>query len=111
MTLTVLNFDGWCSVAIGTNAASNSGSQKMCVAAGAVTIKATPASATYEIGTDPWFGVDQNDGGAASGVDNGSGSTETSTATVTVTSGSRCVSVCCGVFDAGTGCPTTDPCP
>ncbi len=111
VALTVLNFDAWCSVAIAGGTASTSSSQTVCVAAGPVTIVATPNGSSFAIGTDPWFGVDQNDGGAAPGTDNGSGSTETTTATVTVSSGSRCVSVCCGDAPNGTNCPTTNPCP
>ena len=106
-----MNYLAWCSVSVGTTAASNSASQTICVAAGPVTVKATPASNLFAIGTNPWFGVDQNDGGAAPGTDMGTGATETTTATVTVSSGSKCVSVCCGDAPTGTNCPTTDPCP
>jgi hypothetical protein len=105
VALTALN--SGCSVGIGSTPESNSNTQTICVAAGAVTIKATPASSAFAIGADPWFGVDQNAGGAAPGTDKGAGAT----ATVTVSSGDRCVSVCCGSAPGGTGCPTTNPCP
>jgi hypothetical protein len=75
------------------------------------TIVAKPASASFQIGTNPWFGVAQNDGGAAPGVDVGSGVTETTTATVVVT-GNHCVSVCCQEpSNSPTPCPATNPCP
>jgi len=69
----------------------------------------------FQIGPlPPWFGVDQNDGGAAQGTDVGSGVTETTTATVTIksTGTTQCVSVCCQ-FPNNTpvACPTTNPCP
>jgi hypothetical protein len=69
---------------------------------------AKPASALFDIGADPWFGVDQNDGGAAAGTDMGSGLTETSTVTVTA-GANHCVSVCCEE-PGGLPCPTTNPC-
>jgi hypothetical protein len=109
VALTALN--SGCSVAVATSPESNSNTQTICVAAGAIIVKATPASSAFAIGADPWFGVDQNGGGAAPGTDHGTGATETTTATVTVSSGDHCVSVCCGTAPGGTGCPTTNPCP
>ena len=109
VALTALN--SGCSVSVGSTPASNSNTQTICVAAGPVTVEATPASSAFAIGAQPWFGVDQNGGGAASGTDKGTGAIETTTATVTVSTGSRCVSVCCGMAPGGTSCPTTDPCP
>jgi hypothetical protein len=116
VTLTVLNYLAWCSVTINGDTASTSATITDQVADNStVTIVATPKNASFAVGTDPWFGVDQNDGGAAPGTDVGSGVTETTTATVTVT-GAHCVSVCCGdapKTDGGavTGCPQSDPCP
>ena len=109
VALTVLN--SGCSVGVGSTAESNSNTQTICFAAGPVTIKATPASSAFAIGADPWFGVDQNAGGAAPGTDTGTGATETTTAIITVSSGDRCVSVCCGNAPGGTNCPTVNPCP
>ena len=109
VALTVLN--SGCSVGVGSTPESNSNTQTICVAAGPVTIKATPASTAFAIGADPWFGVDQNAGGAAPGTDTGAGATETTTATVTVSSGNHCVSVCCGSASGGANCPTVNPCP
>jgi hypothetical protein len=111
VTLTVLNFKSWCSVAINGGAASTAATiTTSVVPGGKATIVATPASSKFVIGKDPWFGVTQNDGGAAPGTDKGTGTTETTTATV-VPAGTTCVSVCCGDAPAGTNCPTMDPCP
>ena len=109
-TLMVLNYKSWCSVAINGGTASTGATLTASVVSGSTaTMVATPASAKFAIGKDPWFGVTQNAGGAAPGTDHGSGATETSTATV-VTTGDSCVSVCCGDAPTGTNCPTTNPC-
>lgn len=113
-TLTVENFLNWCSVAINGGSASTDATVTASVAAGTVvTIVATPASSSFQIGPEPWFGVDQNGGAAADGTDVGSGPSESSTATVTMTQtgAPQCVSVCCQ--EPGNGpvpCPTTNPC-
>jgi hypothetical protein len=109
VTLTVLNYLGWCSVTVNGGAGSTNGTITAYVDPGTVTIAATPASSMYAIGADPWFATSQDNGGAAPGTDNGDGSTETTTATVNVT-GNQCVSVCCGDAPNGTGCPTMNPC-
>jgi hypothetical protein len=112
--VTVENFLNWCSVAINGGSASTDATVTASVAASTVaTIVATPASSSFEIGPDPWFGVDQNGGAAADGTDVGSGPSESSTATVTMTQtgAPQCVSVCCQ--EPGNGpvpCPTTNPC-
>jgi hypothetical protein len=110
--LTVMNFLSWCSVTINGGAASTGASVTASVASGSmVTLVATPASSSFMIGDNPWFGVTQNGGGAAPGMDNGTGTTETSTATVVVT-GNQCVAVCCQEPNNGpTPCPATNPCP
>jgi len=111
VTLTVKNYLLWCSVTINGGTASTAATVTASVAPGSMaTIVAKPASAAFAIGTNPWFGVTQNDGGAAPGTDVGTGATETTTATVVVT-GNQCVSVCCGDAPNGTNCPTTNPCP
>ena len=113
-TLTVKNFLNWCSVEINGGAASTDATVTASVTAGSmVTIVATPADGSFEIGPDPWFGVDQNNGAAAPGTDVGSGTSETSTAVVTVNQAGapQCVSVCCQ--EPGNGpipCPATNPC-
>ncbi len=111
-TLTVMNFLSWCSVSINGGATSSAATVTTSVPTGAITtITITPASSAFEIGADPWFGVTQNDGGAAPGIDVGSGVTETSTATVFV-SANQCVSVCCEEpNNSPTPCPTTNSCP
>jgi hypothetical protein len=113
-TLTVMNFLNWCSVEINGATPSTGATVSASVVPGSLaTIIATPASSSFQIGSDPWFGVDQNDGGAAPGSDIGTGTTESSTATVTIseTGMSQCVSVCCQ--EPGNGpipCPTTNSC-
>jgi hypothetical protein len=111
-TLTVMNFLSWCSVSVNGGTASTSATVTASVPTGATaTIAVMPASSAFEIGADPWFGVSENDGGAAAGVDMGSGTSETSTATVFV-SGDQCVSVCCELpNNSPMPCPTTNPCP
>ena len=114
-TLTVKNFLNWCSIEINGGAASTDAVVTASVApASMATIVAAPASSSFEIGPNPWFGVDQNGGGAAPGSDVGSGAGETSTAVVTISQAGtpQCVSVCCQ--EPGNGpipCPATNPCP
>ena len=114
-TLTVMNFLNWCSVSINGGAASTDATVTASVTPGSVaTIVAAPASSAFQIGATPWFGVDQNDGGAAGGTDVGSGTTETSKATVTITDTgtAQCVAVCCQEpGNSPIPCPTTSPCP
>jgi len=113
-TLTVMNFLNWCSVAINDGTASTGAAVTASVTPGSVaTVVASPSSTSFQIGADPWFGVDQNDGGVASGTDVGNGTGETSKATVTITGTgtTQCVAVCCQ--EPGNGpvrCPTTNPC-
>lgn len=112
-TLTVMNFLNWCSVSINGGAASTESTVTANVDSGSMaTIVAMPASDAFQIGSEPWFGVDENNGGAAAGTDMGSGATETSTATVTIgANGNQCVSVCCQLpGNAPTPCPATNPC-
>jgi hypothetical protein len=110
--LTVMNFDSWCSVTINGGTASTLAVVTASVPVGSTaTLVATPKNSSFIIGTDPWFGVTANDGGAAAGTDTGEGSTETSTATVVVGGVAQCVSVCCQ-FPNNTpvACPTINPC-
>lgn len=113
-TVTVKNFLNWCSVEINGGTASTDTTLTASVTPGSmVTIVATPANGSFEIGSTPWFGVDQNNGAAAPGTDVGSGTSETSTAVVTIDQVGRpaCVSVCCQ--EPGNGpipCPATNPC-
>jgi hypothetical protein len=113
-TLSVMNFLSWCSVSINGRAASTGATVTASVTPGSVaTIIATPASGAFQIGADPWFGVDQNAGAAASGTDNGNGTGETSQATVTIAAAgaAQCVAVCCQEpGNSPEPCPTTNPC-
>jgi hypothetical protein len=113
-TLTVMNFFSWCSVSINGGAASTGATVTASVTPGSVaSIIAAPAGSGFQIGADPWFGVDENDGGAASGTDNGSGTSETSQATVTISASgeAQCVAVCCQEpGNSPVPCPTTNPC-
>lgn len=113
-TLTVKNYLNWCSVEINGGTASTDATVRASVAPGSMaTIVATPANGSFEIGPNPWFGVNQNSGAAAPGTDVGSGTSETSTAVVTTDQAGtpQCVSVCCQ--EPGNGpiaCPATNPC-
>ena len=109
--LTVKNYEAWCSVTINGGAAFTTATGAASVAeASRVTIVATPLPG-FELGADPWFGTDENDGGAAAGTDVDSGTTMTSTAQVTIGAGpTQCVSVCCQTAGSP-DCPTANPCP
>lgn len=113
-TITVMNFLNWCSVAINDGTPSTSTTVTASVTPGSVaTIVVAPANNNFQIGAAPWFGVDQNDGGAASGSDVGNDAGETSTATVTIAGSAttQCVAVCCQEpGNSPTACPTTNPC-
>ena len=113
-TLTVMNFLNWCSIAINGGTVSTDATVTASVTSGSVaTIVAAPSSSSFQIGANPWFGVDQNDGGAASGSDVGESTGETSRATVTITGTgtTQCVAVCCQEpGNSPVPCPTTNPC-
>jgi hypothetical protein len=113
-TLTVMNFLNWCSVEINGGAASAAATVTATVTPGSTArVVAAPSSSSFQIGADPWFGVDANDGGPAMGIDVGSGTNERSTAIVTIsaTRTTQCVSVCCQEpGNSPIPCPTTNPC-
>lgn len=120
VTLNVLNFLNWCTVTINGNPPKTGTTVTASVPADSIaTIVAIPrpnladGGSGFIIGPDPWFGTNENDGGAAPGVDQGSGATESTTAAVTVGTGPiQCVSVCCALANNGTpACPTANPCP
>jgi hypothetical protein len=119
VTLNVMNFENWCSISINGSVSAPGTVVKAVLAAGSkATIVAMPkpladGGSNFIIGADPWFGTDENDGGAAPGVDNDSGVNETSTVQVTIGAGpTQCVQVCCQ-FPNNTPvpCPTTNLCP
>jgi hypothetical protein len=113
-TLTVMNFLNWCSVEINGGTASTDATVTASVTPGSMaTVVAIASSSSFEIGPDPWFGVDQNDGGAASGTDVDRGASESSKAIVTIseTGRAQCVSVCCEEpGNSPIPCPTANPC-
>jgi hypothetical protein len=111
VSLTVINAPEatpWCSISIAGATASSNGRQTMCVAAGPVTLVASPVNATFILGL--WHGTVGDTGAGNAGTVTGTGTTAKSTTSVDVTSGSACVWVCCP-FANGTGCPTTLACP
>ena len=99
--LTVKNYLSWCSVSVDGGTASTAAVQmKPITSAGAKSLVATAASATFEIGPGMWHHTDGDTGSGEAGTVSG----PMSTATVSVTtSASKCVWVCCP-FANGTGC-------
>jgi hypothetical protein len=109
--LTVINYDVWCSVAVNGGTASTAAQQVVDVSPGTITLVASPASSTFEIGGDMWHHTNGDTGSGETGTVAGSGTTATSTAMVTVGSAAKCVWVCCP-FANGTGCTgLADQCP
>ncbi len=116
VTLTVMNFDGRCDfeIRLGNSLMvlhpGEAGAVGRVASGSTVTIEAS-AGTGFEVAAEPWFGIDQNDGGAATGVDTRTpGVGEITTGTVTIGPGpTQCVSVCCTLPD-GDGCPTANPC-
>ena len=106
-TLTVKNFDVWCSVSVNGGAASTAAVQTVPISTPTdVTLVATPASSTFILGD--WH---HTDGDTGSG-DPGKVSGTMSTAKVNVGTSNVCVWVCCPFANPpGSGCPTTDQCP
>ncbi len=101
----MLNYDSWCSVSVAGATASTAGTQVVCVADGSVSLVASPASASFELGD--WYGTSGDTGSG----DPGTVSNDTSAASYsTGDAGAGCVSVCCP-FTNGMGCPTTNQCP
>src|SRR5205823_167113 len=95
--LTVKNYLSWCSVTVGTGTASTGGTQSMPITtSGAITLKASPASSSFEVGGMMWHHTDGDGGNTGeTGTVTGTGTTAVSTATVTVTAGTaKCVWVC-----------------
>jgi hypothetical protein len=111
VSLTVLNFEAWCSVAVAGGSASLAAEQTVCVAAGTVDLSASAASSAFELGAAPWRGTSGDNGSGDPGTVTGTGTSAENSTTVVVTTGSVCVAVCCPFSSpAGTGCPTTNPC-
>jgi hypothetical protein len=98
----------WCSVTIGSQAASTSGIVTAPItASGPITLKVSP-NAGFKLDTHMWHGTDGDTGSGDTGTVAGS----VSTATVTVTAGTaKCVWVCCPGSTGTPACPTTNQCP
>ncbi|HTR50037.1 MAG TPA: hypothetical protein VMJ10_04965 [Kofleriaceae bacterium] len=110
--LTVNNYESWCTVSINHDNATIMDTYTATVGLGAVTLVASPASETFELGSNMWHLVDSDGGSGIAGTQMGTGDTATSTATVTISStAAKCVWVCCPFSPSGTGCPTTNQCP
>lgn len=101
--LTVKNYLNWCSVTVGNGTATTGATQTVDVTPGAITLKASPASSSFEIAGNMWHHTDADTGSGETGTVTGSGTTAVSTATVTVGATAKCVWVCCP-FTNGTGC-------
>jgi hypothetical protein len=108
--LTVMNFDGWCSIAVNGGTASTLGTQIVNVMPGSIALVAKEASATFMIGPTTWHDTAGDTGAGDPGTLAGAGADETSSTTVTVGTTAKCVWACCP-FANGTGCPTVDQCP
>ena len=106
-TLTVKNFDVWCSVSVNGGAASTDAVQTVPITTPTdVALVATPASSTFILGD--WHHTDGDTGSGDPGTVSGT----MSTAKVNVGTSNVCVWVCCPFANPpGTGCPTTDQCP
>jgi len=109
-TITVYNFDDWCTVSLYGAATSVSSTYEACVPYGnSATIVVGPASAAYELGPTPFVRISHlevPDGSLPGKVvgDGGLGSTSTVIVGVSTTDG--CVLVCCPFAD-GTGCDSS----
>jgi hypothetical protein len=108
--LTVKNFDMWCTLTVNGGSPMTVPTETVNVLPGSISLVATPASGTFEIGPAPWHDTAGDTGSGDPGTQVGTGATETSTTTVTVGATAKCVSVCCP-FVGNTGCPTTNQCP
>jgi collagen type VII alpha len=110
VALKVKNFLSWCSVTVGTTAASSAAEQTICVASGATVDVSAVANATFELGATPWHDTDGDTGNGEQGTITGTGQSASSAAKVTVMGTADGAWVCCQ--DAGMmDCPTTDQCP
>lgn len=109
-TITVHNFEQWCTVSLNGAASSVSSSYETCVPLGnSAPIVVGPASASYELGPNPFVhisGLEVPDGSLPGKVQGDGGFGSTSTVIVGVSSGPGCVLVCCPFAD-GTGCDSS----
>ena len=105
-TVTVHDFDGWCSVSINGGASSTASTADACIALGnSFPIVVGPASASFELGPSPFVrirGLEVPDGSAPIVTGDG-GVGSTSKMIVGMSGGPGCVLVCCPFADGG-GC-------
>ncbi len=108
-TLTVHNFDNWCTVSLNGAATSVSPSYQACVAVGnSERIVVGPASSSFELGPNPFViisGAEVPDAGTGIAGDGGFGSTRTAWVGNSSNTG-ICALVCCPFTD-GTGCDSS----
>jgi hypothetical protein len=105
-TLTVHNYDEWCTISINGGAFSIDDPQSVQVAPGLIPLAAGPKNSGFELG--PWFHTaGDHDGGGDPGILDGG----ISYTAVNVGTSAACVFICCP-FSDGTGCTgVSDPCP
>lgn len=108
-TVTVHDFDGWCTVSINGGASSTAPTSDACIALGnSFPIVVGPASASFELGPSPFVrirGLEVPDGSAPTVVGDG-GVGSTSKMIVGMSGGPGCVLVCCPFAD-GSGCDSS----
>jgi hypothetical protein len=107
VSLSVKNYEAWCSVSVAGGTASSAAEQTVCVASGSVALTAT-ALASFQLGD--WHGTSGDTGNGDPGTVTGSGPSAQSAATVMTSGSSACVWVCCP-FTGGAGCPPGNQCP
>ncbi len=111
--MTVHNFDAWCTVTVGSGAASPAAEQTVCAMTGTSVQVSAYANAGFMLGTTPWHGTFNDTGTGEQGSLSDAGANVTSSATVKTMGATQCAYVCCP-FTNGTGCSGagfTAPCP
>jgi hypothetical protein len=109
VSLTVLNYEVWCSVTVNGGAPFVADAATLCVPPGTEQLAAM-ALPDFELGPAPWHDTVGDQGDGDPGTVTGSDASAVSSTTVVVGDAATCVWVCCP-FDDGVGCPTTDQCP
>jgi hypothetical protein len=101
-TLTIYNFDSWCTVSISGGATSVKASYTACVpSGGSVVVAVGPASGSFEVGPDPWVSITSGDAGVLVSV--ADAGPDESLVNINVGSTPVCALLCCP-FTNGTGC-------
>ncbi len=112
-TLTVKNFDSWCTIAVGAAATKTDATQTTCVAPGSMVTLVAMANPIggFEVGPAPWNDIPGDGDASVAGTQTGSGGSAQSSVNVTVGSSNLCVYACCP-FSGGSGCSgIVSPCP